>query len=155
MSEKAAIMASYADFKIIKTRQVCQMILEVPLERAESVVAAFGLPQPAKETYVAVARLQTPAKEETPPTALPVAHRPFPDLPYPQQAALRCQDMSFRDWLREFYEPGIRSADDAAKFVREHCGVTSRADIRPGTNAADSWERLNTRYTLWESARAA
>jgi hypothetical protein len=160
MSDKAAIAGTYSDFKIIRSRKVAQLIIEVPIEQAQALISALGLPNPAEETWVAVARLkpQTPAKEETPPTASPVdlkAHRRFEDLPYSWQAALRCQDMSFREWLREFYEPDIHDAEDAARFVRGHCGVTSRSDIRPGTKAEKIWERLNLRYTLWESARAA
>jgi hypothetical protein len=158
MSDKAAIAGTYSNFRIIRSRKVCVLEIEIPLEAGEQAIRAFGMPQPGAEVPVAVARLQTPDKAETPPAASPVdlkAHRRFEDLPYSWQAALRCQDMSFREWLREFYEPDIHDAEDAARFVRGHCGVTSRSDIRPGTKAEKIWERLNLRYALWESARAA
>ncbi len=155
--DKAAIAGTYSDFKIIRSRKVAQLIIEVPIEQAQALITALGLPNPAEETWVAVARLkpQTPAKEETPPTASVRAHRPFPELPYPQQAALRCNDMSFREFLRSKGFSLVGGPDDAAATVRGICKVNSRADIKPGTEAEKLWLRLNTEYTFWESARAA
>jgi hypothetical protein len=157
MPDKAAIAGTYSDFKIIRSRKVAQLIIEVPIEQAQALITALGLPNPAEETWVAVARLkpQTPAKEETPSTASVRAHRPFPELPYPQQAALRCNDLSFRDFLRHRQFGEVRDADAAARIVRSYCEVDSRADIKPGTKAEKLWLRLNTEYTFWESARAA
>jgi hypothetical protein len=179
MTDKAVISGTYSDFKIIRSRKVAQLIIEVPIEQAQALITALGLPNPAEETWVAVARLkpQTPAKEETPPTASyerlralpedgsdfivekPTAsvepHRRFEELPYSQQAFLRCYDMGFRDFLRNEGHGPVPDAEAAAAVVRYLCGVKSRADIRPGTEAEKLWLRLNTKYMFWESARAA
>jgi hypothetical protein len=175
MSDKAVVKGCYSDFKIIKTRKVCQVVVELPLEQAQAFIHAFGLPQPGSEQWVALARLQTPAKEETPPTASPVdlkahsepghdphgssrthaIHRRFEDLPLPQQAALACQDMEFREFVRQYYENDLKDERDAALFVREWCDVESRAQIYPGTPAGEKWGRLYNRFLLWKSAKAA
>ena len=171
MTDKAAIAGTYSDFKIIRSRKVAQLVVEVPIEQAQALIAALGLPNPAEETWVAVARLER-AKEhdwrdfstrvlgtiESPPQAVPEAprpHRPFEQLPYPQQAALRCQDLSFRQFLRDAKNIGTHNAEEAAGAVRMLCEVASRKDIRPGTKAEKLWLRLNTHYTLWQSAREA
>ena len=51
------ILGSYADLKIIKTRSVVQIVVEVPLERGKEVTDLFGLPQPNAEVHVVVARM--------------------------------------------------------------------------------------------------
>lgn len=58
MSDRPAAMdGCYSDFRIVKTRSVAQLIVEIPIERAAEAVALFGVPQPGQEIHVAVARL--------------------------------------------------------------------------------------------------
>lgn len=51
----AAFTGSYSNIKLIRSRSVMQIIVEVPIEQAEAVIAAFGVPQPGHERPVAVA----------------------------------------------------------------------------------------------------
>jgi hypothetical protein len=146
---------------------VCSISVEIPLEQAQAFIHAFGLPQPGSEQWVALARLQTPAKEETPPEDFSEAavaisrgehytqlrNRRFEDLPLPQQAALACQDMEFREFLRTYDK--IRDDEDAATYVRKFCGVQSRAEILKGTGPGLAWGNLYNRFLLWKSAKAA
>src|SRR4051794_33494293 len=54
----AAIQGTFADFKLVKTRRTVQIVIEVPIEQADQALAALGgLPQPAEEKWVAVARI--------------------------------------------------------------------------------------------------
>jgi hypothetical protein len=146
-------------------------VVEVPIEQAQKLITALGLPNPSEETWVAVARLEETREGdwrdarrqilenlESPPAAsveAPKPHRPFSELPYPQQAALRCQDLSFREFLREKKGFDIDGAEEAARAVRSACNVKSRADIKPGTVAEKLWLRLNSHYEFWQSARDA
>jgi hypothetical protein len=58
MSEPAAFSASYADWKVIKTRRVVQIVLEVPLEAAGHAYNVLGgMPNFGGEEWFAVARL--------------------------------------------------------------------------------------------------
>jgi len=53
-----AIRASYADLKLVKTRQVAQLIFEVPIEDFDAAYEVLGgLPNPAKEQWFAIAAL--------------------------------------------------------------------------------------------------
>ncbi len=40
MSKPAAIDGRFADFKLIKTRSVCQLVVEVDITRADDALAA-------------------------------------------------------------------------------------------------------------------
>ena len=54
----AVIKGTYSDFKLIKTRNVVQMIIEVPIEQANQITTKFGMPQPNEEKWVAVALIK-------------------------------------------------------------------------------------------------
>lgn len=55
---EAVFKAAYADWKLIKTRKVVQICFELPLETADLAYRVLGgMPNPAAETWCAVARL--------------------------------------------------------------------------------------------------
>lgn len=60
MTAKIVFQGNYSDLKFIRTRGVCQIVVEIPLEDGQRFVAAFGAPSPANEVPVAIARLQGP-----------------------------------------------------------------------------------------------
>ena len=54
MTSAAAFQATFSDWKLIKTRKVVQVVLEIPLEGADVAYQALGgMPDPAKEIWVA------------------------------------------------------------------------------------------------------
>ncbi len=152
MTEPAAIAGTFADLKTVKTRSVVQMIIEVPIEHGEQIIAAFGFPRPGDEVPVAVARLD-PEKANTSPAAPKRPRRPFHDLSLSQQAALRCQDERFREFLIEEYDAQwmIMIKDKSfnempAAMVRDLCCVKSRAEFDTNPAAAKEWRDLNAEY---------
>lgn len=66
MTDKpAAFSATYADWKLIKTRQVVQVIFEVPLEAAGHAYNVMeGMPSPMQERWFAIARMKKPGADE-------------------------------------------------------------------------------------------
>src|SRR4051812_4591789 len=63
MTDAAVTQATFSDFRLVKGRKVAQLVFEVPIEQADQALAALGgLPQPATEAWVALARLETKAK---------------------------------------------------------------------------------------------
>lgn len=150
MSAPAAFSGSYADLRMVKSRKVVQVVVEIPIEAGAAFVAAFGMPNPEAEIPVALARLD--AKKAAPAALAPAGERrPFRTLPYAQQAALACADPVFRAFLRE-NDMKADSEDDAAVCVRMICGVQSRADIRAGAPAAAKWDDLYGRFQGWRAA---
>ena len=72
------------------------------------------------------------------------------------QAALRCEDPTFRAFLRE--ERGISRVDSpttAAIAVREICGVESRAELSTNHRKRVIWHQLDSQYLAWKAVEHA
>jgi|WetSurMetagenome_2_1015567.scaffolds.fasta_scaffold01778_17 hypothetical protein len=133
-SAPAAFKGTYSDLKFIKSRKVCQITVEIPIEAGQAFVAAFGAPDPSQETWLAIARLDLSRVPAQPAGAK--EHRAFADLPYPQQIALKGKDEDFQRFL------GVSTEENCADYVRTLCHVVSRSEIKPGTPAGDRWIAL-------------
>ena len=72
--------------------------------------------------------------------------RSFDELPPSQQAALRCKNEGFRNWLK-----AGSNEDDCALMVREYCGVKSRRELDTPGEAQDKWVMLNNQF--WKETR--
>lgn len=162
-----AFKATYADFRLVKTRKTAQFVFEVPIEGADAALKALGgVPRPDCETWVAVARLD-PALEAREPdldaseprnapdkASAPRERRPFKSLPLPAQAAMRCNDPEFLRFLAEYlFGPGsgiaIPTVEEAADEVRQICGVTSRSKISEADESGTRWRELDRAYLDW------
>src|SRR5690349_9811828 len=139
-----AILGTYSDFKLVKTRSVVQVVIEVPLERAQEVTDLFGLPVPGAEIPVAMARLRTAANTDTP------RDEPKPPAKLAQLAGIVCNEGRFWRFLSENTQYTIDSADEAAKYVRLVCGVRSHAELDTNISAANLWRDLSAKYEAWK-----
>ena len=131
MTAPAAFQATYSDFKLIKGRKCAQIILEVDIERADAALEALGgVPQPHRETWVGVARIDlgvaqsaerfavtedvtgsSPVSQAngSPDTlrygnkrSVPVKEpRSWSDLSYAQQAGIRCNEPVFWSFIND------------------------------------------------------
>ena len=141
----AAIKATFADFRPVKTRKLMQLVFEVPIEQADAALSALGgVPLPDQERWVAIARLDMAAVEK--PADPAKERRAFCDLPMPQQAALKCNDPAFVHWMLDMYADGFVAGTTAEEMVRCLCRVDSRAKILPCTSAGDRWLALLREY---------
>lgn len=134
----AAFHASYADWKLVKSRKVVQIVLEVPMEASDAAYQLLGgMPNPAAEIWVGVARL---AKQpDTEPEQK--ERRRWSDLSVGEQAGIRCNEADFQRFV------DANNASEAAATLRERFNVASRKDIR-----RDRWEEFETEYQLWQRA---
>jgi hypothetical protein len=185
----AAFKATYAEWRVIKTRAAVQIVFELPIEKADEAYQALGgMPIAAREVWCAIARLNEvpalaspsvsssgerepasdpgllPERGHTQPPSPTVSRigageaerRKFSELPYPQQAALRCNDPIFRAFLREMCSVvGASSPDMAAAFVRKHCCVKSRSDIQHDTAAEIKWQEIESWFAAWKTKERA
>jgi hypothetical protein len=172
---EAAFMGVFSDFKLIKTRSVCQLIIEVPLEQADKCLAAMGgVPLPGQERPVAVARLQTgkPASPERPEPAEPDAHglaergnsdappkgQQWQSLRPSQQAGILCADAAFQGWIafHKKWGTGFLVHEDqrenyTADLVRDKCGVGSRSELDRNHKASGTWEQIAADFRWHQS----
>ena len=85
--------------------------------------------------------------------------RAFHDLPYSQQAGIRCGDKEFVAFLRDQYSGAFAAnADDPAIFVRQYCAITTRTALddtscAPGRVARKLWSELNGEFESWQTTR--
>ena len=111
----------------------------------------LGLPLGARLTIAWVAL----GDDEKPALAQPVAKekapkekRRFHDLPLSQQAAIRCEDERFQQWLHKWYRIPPNAGESTADAVRAHCGVQSRKELDTNEDAAAKWKILNDAFEL-------
>lgn len=147
MNDAAAFAGSYADFKFVKTRSVCQVIVELPIEQADAFLLVFKAPQPGKERPVALALLDpgssngrtsdlgsdnggstpSPGAKKERPQRCPTSGRPDRVT---QWFGIACGEPRFQAWCREHF--GMSAEVDrevAAELVRGYCGVKSRGEF--------------------------
>lgn len=150
----APISATYADFKMIKTRQVCQIVFEIPLEAGTNFVKDYGLPNPAGEEWFALAKLvqaKAPAPSQIGTRAAP---RRWDEMNPAQQAGIRCAEPAFQRFIHEERDIPCSSDEEAAEFVRSLCGISSRAQLTTDKAAAAAWRELDGAFDMWMRAVA-
>lgn len=69
-----------------------------------------------------------------------------------QQAGIAASDPIFQRYLCEFEYSDAMGEESAAMAIRRECKVTSRSEIIPGSQAADTWDKLYSRFTAWKLA---
>jgi hypothetical protein len=146
--EPAAIRATFADFRLIKSRKQAQLVLEIPIEEADNALAVLGgIPQPQSDHWVAVARLNGVEKPEPEPKE----KRRWEDLNLAMQAGMRCNEVAFRTFLTETETSAFeaRTVQDAEMMVRERCKVDSRKELNLDPEAAERWRILERSYQAW------
>lgn len=163
---QAAFQAEYADWKLVKTRKVVQIVFEVPVEKAGLAYDVLGgMPNFGSEVWCAIARLKQPKENEAQPrpplTESPSSaggaqhRRPFTSLPLPQQAALLCADPVFRAFLHEeFGFPTDDSEKSAAETLRLRYDIKSRSEIKPDSHAGVSFIKDREQFMAWKLVSA-
>lgn len=132
----AIVKGTYSDFKLVKTRKVIQMIIEIPVENHSIVTERFGIPQPHEEKWVAVALLDTRKSEDNTRARNAI-----------QQAGILGKDVAFGTFLKDKVPETIPTDPKTiAQAIRTLTGVKSRSDFKTDERALISWERLVEEY---------
>lgn len=142
MTTPQAFQGDYTGLRFVNTRKVAQVVIEIPLEQATAFVAAFGTPDPANGVPLAIARINTEAKPE--PTK-----RKWDELSIAQQAGIMCNEKGFQTFVKEKSPHFEATTEDAAQYVRQLCGVNSRANIEGKPDAERKFRALRVEYDNW------
>lgn len=156
----AAFKACYSDWKLIKTRGVVQVVMEIPLAEADAAYNVLGgMPDPGSENWFAVAALNPLAGKEIQVTPAPQkllpespsagGRRNWSDLQPAAQAGIRCGEPSFRAFLNESRAYAVSDATEAAEAVREICNVGSRVELGTNQKARVIWHQLDAEFQAW------
>ena len=150
MPELATFKGEYAGLKFLPSRSVCAIIIEIPIEQGAEFVARFGTPLPGSTAPVAIARLDLTAKPET--TETEKTKRQWDELSIAQQAGILCNEKRFQVFVGERLKRSDVTVDDAAQYVRQQCGVNSRAHIEGKPEAMRIFRDLDASYRGWLNA---
>ena len=132
-----AIPATFSKFQQVSGRKVLQLVFEVPIEQAKEAFDLLGYPVPGTESWVAIAPLRH--QPEVKP------RKQFHELPLPQQAGIKCSDVTFHDYLEDMGPVPFEGQDRvewAAQNIREMCGIQSRSELATNPEAADKWRNI-------------
>ena len=168
MNKPAAFRAVYSDWRLVKTRGVVQIVLEVPVEQSNAVLDVLGgMPLAGKEQWFGVAAIKEREVMPTDATHRPTDTRPQPDkqagakrdwrnLAPSTQAGIRCEEPTFAAFLKEQHSEDWReSKDDAAECVRLICGVQSRSELNTNHAARVIWHQLDDQFGAWKQVEHA
>lgn len=156
-----AFQATFVDCKNVRSRSVVQIILEVPTEQANSALACLGgIPLPGQETWVAVACLDERKVKKEPEQKTKSLSKKWNEISYTEQAAIRCADPKFQDWIEHHAKWGcwLSSAKDKAKpitsenaraYILKACRIESRRELNTNQNAAEVWKQIDADYQFF------
>lgn len=147
MKSPAAFRASFSDMKLVKTRQIVQLIFELPLADFNAAYDVLGgLPNPASEAWFAIAPLAGALPEKT--------KRDWRDMQPAAQAGIRCGEPPFWAFLNETRSYRITDSEEAAEAVREICNVKSRVELGTKHAARVLWHQLDEEFLAWKLVAA-
>lgn len=96
----------------------------------------------AERSQAPAERGEAQANREEPPKGGPLA----------KAAGMMCAETGFRTFLKTEKDTRVADADEAANWLREYCGVTSRAMLDHDEAAAAKFKGLDAEYFRWLNA---
>lgn len=155
----AAIDATFADYRTVKTRKVLQLILEVPIERQAEVFEILGFPMPDNPPWLAVARLKRDLPAEQKPkdeSRSERAKQAFAMKDGGEKAVTRsillCKTMGFQVWFERhcagkgIVTNGQPGEESTGELLRQYLNISSRRAIGAGEDAYQDFLALETAY---------
>lgn len=176
----AAFQATYSDWRIIKGRKVVQVVLELPIEKADEAYQVLGgMPIAANEIWCAVARLKggdatDQGQKEVPNSSIaetkprPVqspgsagaekVRRSFDEMSPAQQAGMLSNERAFQRFLEEKYSDNWYrnvTVPDVCPYPAEVAASTVRdlcqvMSRRELNQRTAEWTDLVRAYRLWQ-----
>lgn len=151
-----AFRATFSDMKLVKTRQVAQLIFEIPLSEFDAAYEVLGgMPNPASERWFGIAAIkEVKARPDQTAPKPDRAKRDWRDIAPSQQAGIRCEEPVFAAFLREKYPDEWHEAPDTADCVRLICAVDSRTKLNDGPSRV-IWHQLDEQFGAWKALEHA
>lgn len=137
----AAVAGTFVKFDAVPTRKVVRITIEAPIEQADDVLRKLGgYPDPANAKWVGIA---------------PLAVEPSNGLKggkLAQSAGILSSQRGFQVWVETaqlFLNDEMDGEENAAAFIRQRCGVDSRAHLDHDETAARYFRDMKAEYEAW------
>jgi len=164
MSEPAAILATFSDFRLIKGRKQAQLVFEVPMEKAKEALDNLGMPDPAGGTWFAI--VKTTLKDSGP---LPTTNDTGPDKaeggaskgevapPSPTlnstRAVMLAKDPEFWGFVDHCGIAKPTTPEGAESAIKFMCQVQSKRELNERGKASEAFDRLRSQFFAWRQDR--
>jgi len=152
-----AFRATFSDMKLVKTRQVAQLIFEVPIEEFDAAYEVLGgMPVPSKERWFGIAAI-APAATARPEPNQPQARakQDWRDLPPSQQAGIRINEPAFGAYLKENHADEWHETGDADGCLKMILRITSKTELKTDPRRMMLWKQLDDAYQAWKALEHA
>jgi len=162
MSEPAAILATYSDFKLIKTRGVLQLIFEVDLSKMPDAFKHLGYPTPGTENFVGIAKVNTKnlaggtASNPGSADGLRLNRPPAKTFDNSARAALLTKDPEFWPFIMQRCGGMVHNEAQADIALKRLCSISSKRELDgPLANkvVVQRFEKLTGDFRAWQQAR--
>ena len=166
-----AIRGTYADWRLVKTRGVVQIVIEVPLSDSGAAFDVMGgMPNPANERWFGIAPLKKEVMSDIQPPIVSDAwpeprqdkparakpKRDWRDILPSNQAGIRCSEPEFAAFLREARPDDWHDAmEDTKECIYLICGITSRSFLDINREASTAWHQLDEQFLTWQALERA
>jgi hypothetical protein len=141
-----AFAGTYSDLRFVKSRKVAQVVIEMPIEDANRFLVAFGAPDPGREVWCAIARLNN-APEPDNAIQLEKPRRQWDSLRPSARAAMLCNETAFQAYIK------VQDAEQAAEKVRRHCGIESRRELDADETKRMKFEMVERDFQRWREEK--
>ncbi len=138
-----------------QVRDEVHFTFSVPVEMGAEYLRRIGeFAKPGESRWCAIARINIDKEEDKPQELHKTSSRQTsleseparPHNPYSRRAGILSNDPAFQTWIKV---DGVGRVAAAADYIRHKCGVTSRKDILPGTDAALRFDLLQSAFVVW------
>lgn len=146
MTDKAAILATFSDWRTVKSRKQLQIILEAPMEKQGEILTILGAPDPSNPKWVAIALLDKKLMEGQAPKG-GVTTQDYSKLI--QRAGILCTEPAFWRFMQTQGYPGCKDEHACADAMRMTLDVGSRRDLATNADARFKFQLLTERYQAW------
>lgn len=146
----SAFAGCYSDLRFIKSRKVAQVVIELPIEQANRFLQAFGAPDPSKETWVAIARLNHAPESDNSNDATELhepekPRRQWEHLRPSARAAMLCDQDAFLAFLK------VRNKVEADAKIKAHCGIGSKRELDSDETKLMLFKMIEQLFEAWKS----
>lgn len=120
-----AIHSHVVNVKKIPSRQVVQIIAEIPAEHYAQAVTLFD----DKRVLITEAALEMPygVVSGNQPQEAPEPEKKGGELS--KWCAMRCNESEFRWWLADQFNKSCQTPEDAKQLICDFCGIESRREL--------------------------
>lgn len=128
----SAIEGQFTKMETVATRKVVRLHIECPIEKADEILRVLGgFPDPSNAQWIGMAPLNVERESV------------LKGGKISQAAGIMCAERAFQQFC------DASDAEEAAAWLRQRCGIKSRAHLDHNDEAAKQFREAQAEYQAW------